>query len=205
MAGRLMTTNIDTALVQRVFEHRRIWRVTQDAFASAAALIAGQEPTPEVVVGIARGGVPLARMLASHYSVPVVEVTARHNHSDDLHVPATGQVELPQGPDAALAAHHGARVLLVDDICGTGSTYRTVIPWLVTHLEPASVRTAALCRSKASAFTPDTWVWDTLDWVVFPWNEPVPTSEDLIVPALPRGRSARSDAEVEANERGGHG
>lgn len=200
-----MTKNIDKALVQRVFEHRRIWRVTQDAFASAAALIAGQEPTPDVVVGIARGGVPLARLLASHYSVPVVELTARHNHSDDLHVPATGQVELPKEPGAALAAHHGARVLLVDDICGTGSTYRAVIPWLATHLAPAAVRTAALCRSKASAFTPDTWVWDTLDWVVFPWNEPVLTTEGLIAPASPRGRSTLSGAEVEANERGGHG
>ncbi|UJW28782.1 phosphoribosyltransferase domain-containing protein [Saccharothrix sp. AJ9571] len=197
-----MTKNIDNAVIQRVFEHRRVWRLTQNAFASAAALIAGQEPTPDVVVGIARGGVPLARLLASHYSVPVVELTARHNHSDDLHFPATGQVELPKEPDAALAAHHGARVLLVDDICGTGSTYHAAIPWLATHLAPAAVRTAALCRSKASAFTPDTWVWDTLDWVVFPWNEPVPTSEDLIVPASPRGRSALGEAEVDATECG---
>ncbi|MFC5099192.1 phosphoribosyltransferase family protein [Kibdelosporangium philippinense] len=119
--------------------------------------------------------------------------------------PRPGKVELPKEPDAALAAHHGARVLLVDDICGTGSTYRAVIPWLATHLAPAAVRAAALCRSKASAFTPDTWVWDTLDWVVFPWNEPVLTSEDLIVPASLRGRSALSESEVEANERGDHG
>ncbi|MGH3694982.1 MAG: phosphoribosyltransferase [Pseudonocardiaceae bacterium] len=200
-----MAKNIDEAVIERVFEHRRVWRLTQDAFASAAALIAGQEPTPDVVVGIARGGVPLAQLLASHYSVPVVELTARHNRSDDLHLPATGQVELPKEPDAALAAHRGARVLLVDDICGTGSTYRAVVPWLATHLAPAAVRTAALCRSKAATFTPDTWVWDTLDWVVFPWNEPVQTSEDLIVPASPRTRPAPGAAEAEANERGDRG
>ena len=117
-----------------------------------------------MVVGIARGGVPLARFFAAHYGVPVVELTARHNRSDDLSLPATGQVELPKDPDAALAAHRGAQVLLVDDICGTGSSYRAAVPWLATHLAPTAVRTAALCRSKAAAFTPDTWVWDTLDW-----------------------------------------
>ena len=194
MADRPTAPPYREAVVERVFEHRRVWRLTQDAFVSAAELIAGQEPAPEVVVGIARGGVPLARLLAAHYSVPTVELTARHNRSDDLYLPATGQVELPNEPDRALAAHRGARVLLVDDICGTGSTYRAAVPWLATQLAPAAVRTAALCRSKAAAFTPDTWVWDVLDWVVFPWNEPAQTSKDLIVPAGPRVRPAPGPA-----------
>ncbi len=186
--------------MERVFEHRRIWRLTQDAFASAAALIARREPTPGVVVGIARGGVPLARLLSAHYGAPVVELTARHNRSEEVYLPATGQVELPKEPDGALAAHCGARVLLVDDICGTGSTYRAAVGWLEAHLLPANVRTAALCRSEAAAFTPDTWVWDTLDWVVFPWNQPTQTSEDLIVPASPRVRPSDAPAEAETGE-----
>ncbi|MCM3920307.1 phosphoribosyltransferase domain-containing protein [Frankia sp. AiPs1] len=183
--------------MDRVFEHRRIWRLAQDAFTSAAALITEREPTPDVVVGIARGGVPLAQLLSAHYEVPVVELTARHNRSDEVYLAATGQVELPQEPDGALAAHREARILLVDDICGTGSTYRAAVRWLETHLVPAAVRTAALCRSEAAAFTPDTWVWDTLDWVVFPWNEPTQTSEDLIVPASPRVRLSDAPAEAE--------
>jgi hypoxanthine phosphoribosyltransferase len=200
MADRPIAPSHDAAVVKRVFEHRRIWRLTQDAFASAAALIAGHEPMPEVVVGIARGGVPLARFLATHYGVPFVELIARHNRSDELYLPATGQVELPKEPDTALTAHRGAQVLLVDDICGTGSTYRAAVPWLEARLAPAAVRTAALCRSKAAAFTPDTWVWDTQDWVVFPWNEPAQTSEDLIVPASPRVRPSDAPGEAKAGE-----
>jgi uncharacterized protein len=176
--------------VQRVFEHQRVWRLTQDAFTAAAALIGAHEPTPDVVVGIARGGVPLARLLGAHYGVPVVEFTARHNRSDALYLPATGQVELPDAPDAALAEHAGDQVLLVDDICGTGATYLAALPWLATHLPTSAVRTAALCRSRAAAFTPNTWVWDTLDWVVFPWNEPAQTTEDLMPPASPQSRPA---------------
>lgn len=192
----------DEAVVERVFEHRRIWRLTPDVFTSAAALIAEQEPAPDVVIGIARGGVPLARALSAHYGVPVVKVTARHNRSDEVYLPATGQVDLPEQPEEALAAHRGARLLLVDDICGTGSTYRAAVSWLEAHLVPAAVRTAALCRSEAAAFTPDIWVWDTLDWVVFPWDEPTPTSEDLIVPASPRVHPSDGPAEAEA---GGNG
>lgn len=190
----------DDAVVERVFEHQRIWRLTQDAFESAAALIADQEPRPDVVVGIARGGVPLANVLAVRYGVPAVEVTARHNRSDEVYLPATGQVELPTEPDAALTTYRGVRVLLVDDICGTGSTYRTVVPWLTGRLAPAEVRTAVLCRSKAAGFTPDTWVWDTLDWVVFPWNEQAQTSEDLIVPAALRSRTVLRVAEPGAGD-----
>lgn len=186
----------DTA-VARVFEHKRVWRLTPDAFTAAAALIAGQEPAPDVVVGIARGGVPLARLLGDHFDVPVAELTARHNHSDDLYVAATGLVELPAEADAILAAHRGAKVLLVDDICGTGATYRAVIPWLSQQLAPVTVRTAALCRSDAAAFTPDTWVWTTLDWVVFPWNDPAQTTEDLIVPDAPHRRPATDGADAD--------
>lgn len=175
----------DQSVVARVFERERIWRLTEHEFAAAVTLIGASEPVPDVVIGIARGGVPLARRLAEHYGVPVAALMARHNHSDELYVAATGRVELPQEPDADLAAHRGARLLLVDDICGTGATYRAAVPWLHQHLAPASVRTAVLCRSQASAFTPDTWVWSTLDWVVFPWNDPAPTTEDLIVPDTP--------------------
>ena len=48
-------------------------------------------------------------------------------------------------------------------------------------------------------------MWDTLDWVVFPWNEPAQTSEDLIVPASPRVRPAPGAADAEAGERGDRG
>lgn len=186
MADKPTAVVHSAGVIGRVFEHKRIWRLTPDTFAAAAGLIAAHEPAPEVVVGIARGGIPFAQMLADDYRVPMVTVSARHNHSDEVHLPATGKVDLPDEPGAALAAHRDARILLVDDICGTGATYRAVLPWLANHLAPAALRTAALCRSEASTFTPDIWVWDTLDWVVFPWNDQTHTTEDLTIPTGPR-------------------
>ena len=160
--------------VHRVFDHRCIWLLGEDAFTRAADLIADHERSyqPELVVGIARGGLPLARRVARQLAVETVEVAARHNASDAAYLQATGQVELAE-PAAHLPAA-GARLLVVDDICGTGATLAAVTS-LLTRCAPAMLRTAALCRNAATdgtAHVPDVWVWRLRDWVVFPWEPP---------------------------------
>ncbi|MFJ3946182.1 phosphoribosyltransferase [Streptomyces griseoaurantiacus] len=182
----------ESAPVQRVFEHKRIWNLDQDAFQTAAALIAAHEPRPDAVIGIARGGVPLARELATHFGVEALEITARHNTTDDHYLEATGRVQLPTTTADALGRlASGQRLLVADDICGTGATLKAVLPFLTEHLAPEQLRSAVLCRSRAADCTPDTWVWDTLDWVVFPWNKPAdqPT-ENLAAPAAVRTKES---------------
>ena len=175
--------------VQRQFDHQRIWELSQPVFEQAAVLLAQAAPAADVVVGIARGGVPLAELAAGRLGVPAVPLRARHNLSDDIYLPASGDVQIAADEAAALAsAVTGRRVLLADDICGTGATLTAVLERLQA-LHPAEVRTVVLCRSEAAAFTPDAWVWDTRDWVVFPWNDPAgqPT-EKLALPRQARHR-----------------
>ncbi|QDY75345.1 phosphoribosyltransferase [Streptomyces qinzhouensis] len=164
----------------RVFEGKRIWRMSQDAFRAAAALIAANERpfAPELVVGLARGGVPLAREAARILNVPAVEVSARHNVSDLIGIQSTGEVEVDE--ERLLAAVAGARrVLVADDICGTGATLRVV----TTLLAAAGVeaRTAVLCRNEGAAGFPlDVWVWPVADWTCFPWEAPPPDGSTLL-------------------------
>lgn len=158
--------------MQRVFDHHRIWRLDGGVFEHAAELIAAHTRQPDTVVGIARGGVALARRLGELHGAPVAEVTVRHNHSDAVYLPATGRVDLPD-PSVLDGIDDGGHLLVVDDICGTGATLTAVLPWLVRYLKPSELRTAVLCRSEAAAFTPDVWVWNTRDWVIFPWDEPI--------------------------------
>lgn len=170
--------------VQRQFEHQRIWELSQPVFEQAAVLLAEAAPAADIVVGIARGGVSLAELLAGRLGVPALPLRARHNLSDDIYLPASGDVQIAADEAAALApALTGRRVLLADDICGTGATLTAVLERLQA-LHPAEVRTAVLCRSEAAAFTPDAWVWDTRDWVVFPWNDPAGQPTEMLV--LPR-------------------
>jgi uncharacterized protein len=170
--------------VQRQFDHERIWELSQPVFEQAAVLLAEAAPPADIVVGIARGGVPLAELIAGRLGVPAVPLRARHNLTDDIYLPASGDVRIAADEAASLApAVTGRRVLVADDICGTGATLTVVLEW-TARLHPAEVRTVVLCRSEAAAFTPDAWMWDTRDWVVFPWNDPAGQPTKML--GLPR-------------------
>lgn len=143
-------------LPARVFDHSRVWRLEEAAFVAAARLLAdhvGQvgyrsDVLPDAVVGIARGGVPLARRLGALLGVPAVTVPARHNHSDALYVAATGEVTVPELP-RGLREFHGGRLVVADDICGTGATLAAVTARLTAELEPSDLYAVVLCRNAA--------------------------------------------------------
>lgn len=164
----------------RTFEHRRIWRLSPELMQVAAALIAEAEHPfePELIVGVLRGGGPLAAALAEQIGVPHVLVTAKHNPDDRIGVQGTGTVSLDlRGlPDTS-----GVRVLLVDDICGTGATITALVDALGLRICPAAVRVAVLCRNIGSPVRPHSWVWDVSDWTVFPW-EPAPDRPTELLP-----------------------
>jgi hypoxanthine phosphoribosyltransferase len=160
--------------IQRIFDHRRIWRLDQPTFVAAAALIARHEARhqPQLVIGVARGGVPLANFVGRQLGIDIGTISARHNRSDDLYVQASGHVVLSGEQPGLGEVPAGRRVLVVDDICGTGATFAAVANLLGARLAPNQLRTAVLCRNAAATNRPDVWIWDTRDWVVFPWERP---------------------------------
>jgi uncharacterized protein len=167
----------------RAFDHERIWRLTTDVFERGAGMLASSEPVPAAVVGVARGGIPLAQFLGRYYRVPVLQITARHNRSDDVYAAATGIIKLAEEGISANGLTSGRDVLIADDICGTGATLRAVLPAIEARLRPSTLRVTVLCRNAAASVWPDSWLWDTRDWVVFPWDAAVsePT-EPLTLP-----------------------
>lgn len=176
----------------RAFDYQRVWRLTAGVFEQAARMLADCEPVPDAVIGIARGGVPLARILGGCYRVPVLEIRATHNRSDDIYAQATGVVELADASLPAGILPSGLSVLVADDICGTGATVRAVLPRIEARLRPSRLRVAVLCRNAAASAWLDSWLWDTRDWVVFPWDTaPAGPTEPLTLPAaVQHGRPA---------------
>jgi uncharacterized protein len=173
----------------RVFEQRRIWQLPPDVFDAAALAIAGHVRAyrPELVVGVARGGLPLAGLVGKVLAAPVVAVEARHNRSSAIGVQATGDVRVAVR-SKQLQEWRGARVLVVDDICGTGATLAAVTKAVEEALQPVAVHCATLCRNVGSPVAPHAWVWDVADWVVFPW-EACPAQDPM--EALPWPSSVR--------------
>lgn len=162
----------------RVFEHTRIWELSQESLEAALRLIADAVAAGgqvDAVVGVAQGGLLPARRVAALLDVPMYQVHARHNASGEVFLQATGQVECHSDtiPPGAL---HG-RILIVDDICGTGATLRAVTEALTPAAAPGTALvTAALCRNTGAEEKPDIHIWDVNDWVRFPW-EPAPDTD----------------------------
>lgn len=187
--GSAVTADAPVPGFARTFDHERLWRLTEDVFERGAVMLAAFEPVPAAVIGIARGGIPLARFLGRYYAVPVLQVTARHNLSDDIYAAATGVVDIAGTGISAGGLPGGLDVLVADDICGTGATLRAVLPAVEAQLRPSRLRVTALCRNAAASVWPDSWLWDTRDWVVFPWDAAVtePT-EPLTLPGAVHSR-----------------
>ncbi|MFF8917447.1 phosphoribosyltransferase [Streptomyces sp. NPDC015032] len=164
-------------MTNRIFENRRIWRLTRDDFLAAACLIADQEAerAPAAVLGIARGGVRLAEIVAERLGVPAAVVRARHNEPEGIQQAATGRILLDHehNHDALAALPASCPLLVVDDICGSGATLHAVVDTLTTTVSPSAIRTVVLCRNEGSDYPLDSWGWDVADWVHFPW-EPEP-------------------------------
>lgn len=61
-------------------------------------------------------------------------------------------------------------ILVIDDIADSGKTLNYVVPLLKQALPNAIIKTATLFYKKRSVFTPDYYVEETEDWIVFPWE-----------------------------------
>ncbi len=120
----------------------RIVRRMASSIVEAAAGTAGL-----ALVGIRRGGVPLAQMLAREIAalegqtVPVGTVDIalyRDDAAFSLPDPKIGPSEVPFRVD-------GRDVVLVDDVLQTGRTVRAAIDCLQDHGRPARIWLAVLC------------------------------------------------------------
>ncbi|MEU0240930.1 phosphoribosyltransferase family protein [Nocardiopsis sp. NPDC006198] len=192
-----MTRPSPTPTGRRYFGHRRIHHVTERRFAQAITNLAEQvrlaHPRVGLVVGIARGGTRAATALAGLLGIPSALVFARHNTSEDTHLPASGDVtvDLTDLPAHLSGMAEGTDVLVVDDICGSGATLQVLRRALSPHLgaDTAPVE-AVLCRNLGSAHAPDLVVWEVDDWVLFPWEHRPTSALPLVeLPAPSQGRT----------------
>jgi hypoxanthine phosphoribosyltransferase len=131
--------------------------------------------TPDVVVGILRGGMIPATVFAHVLGVRTVRaVEVLHTVSDTLYAAKT---EAPQvSNSASLGDLSGRDVLVVDDIAGSGDTM-THTAELVTTADAARVRTAVCIVNAANWRRPQspeqalTYIGATVEgWVIFPWE-----------------------------------
>jgi hypoxanthine phosphoribosyltransferase len=120
---------------------------------------------PDMIVGLARGGWVLARVLCDFVGVKdLVSLKVEHW---GLTATPDGKAKLKRLLNIDLT---GKKVLVVDDITDTGESMRVTVEYLKT-LNPAEIRTASLQHLTCANFKAD-FVGEVLPWrwVIFPWN-----------------------------------
>ena len=152
--------------------------------------------SPDFMVGLARGGWVLSRVLCDYLGIKDL-VSLKVEHWGVTATPdGTAQIKYPIEFDLT-----GRDVVIVDDITDTGESMKVALE-CIKKLNPLTVKTAALRNINGSTFTPD-YFGDEIAWrwVVFPWNY----IEDMcnIVPKASVG--AKSIEEVQANLKTRHG
>ena len=120
---------------------------------------------PDIIVGLARGGWVLARVLCDFVGVKDL-VSLKVEHWGVTATP-DGTAQLKQTLNVDVT---GKKVLVVDDIADSGESMRVTVDY-IKSLNPTEVRTATLQHLETSKFRAD-YVGEELPWVwvIFPWN-----------------------------------
>ena len=120
---------------------------------------------PDFIIGIARGGWVLSRVLCDYLGVKDL-ISLKVEHWGITATPnGKAQIKYPFKIDLS-----EKKVLVVDDITDTGESMIIAINYS-KGMNPAEIKTAALRHIKGSKFIPDFFGDEiTWRWVVFPWN-----------------------------------
>ena len=145
--------------------HYVSWEDVERASDAVASMIDSDGWRPDVVVGILRGGIVPARLIADRLGVEdlaVVEVK--------LYRGVGVRREKPYIRQPLVVDVLDKKVLVVDDVSDTGLTLQVAVNAISMH-GPTSIRTAALYVKPWTKFVPDYYAAQTDKWVVFPWEK----------------------------------
>ncbi len=121
---------------------------------------------PDLVIGVARGGLVPARIVCDFlHQKDLTSIKVEHwgiavNHG-------TARIKFPLPEENGISRK---RILVVYDVAGTGDSYHVIVKH-IKERSPADVRTAVLQYKTCSTFVPDYWgeKHDAWKWIIYPW------------------------------------
>ena len=116
----------------------------------------------DLVIGVARGGMPVAMVVSDHIGVRVDFVNVKSYNG-------IAQRGVPKILSTVTEEIRGRNVLVVDDLIDQGDTMKTVRKHLGEH-KPRLLEAAVLFKKPWSRVEPDYYLEVTDRWVVFPFE-----------------------------------
>ena len=145
------------------------WASFGELVGDIAARVREEGFRQDAVLAVARGGLTPAGFLTCALDVPVQHTIRVRRTADDTRYAAKQAPVIDMGTPPALGP--GDRVLVVDDIVGTGSTADVVLAYLAdAGVARSDVRFASVVRNHRSGYVPDYCPAVIDDWIVFPWE-----------------------------------
>jgi hypoxanthine phosphoribosyltransferase len=141
------------------------WDMFYNLARRVADKINASDYKPDVIVGLARGGWVLARVLCDFVGVKDL-FSLKVEHWGVTATP-DGTAKLKHDLNVELT---GKKVLVVDDITDTGESMKVAVKY-IESLKPVEVKTATLQHIRSAKFKAN-YVGEEIDWVwvIFPWN-----------------------------------
>ena len=116
----------------------------------------------DIVVGIARGGIPVSMVVSDHLGVKVDFINVKSYNDIGKRTP-------PRIVSTLTESIAQRRVLVVDDLVDQGDTLAFVRRHL-NEQRPKSLETAVLFRKPWSRTEPDFYLENVSEWIVFPFE-----------------------------------
>lgn len=138
------------------------WNDYGELASALANKIASSRKSFDIVVGVARGGIPVAMFVADRLGVKIDIINVKS------YVGVAKRVQ-PKIVSTLTEAVKGKRVLVVDDLVDEGDTMKTVLTYLNSE-KPKLISTAVLFKKPWSKFDPKYYLESVDEWVVFPWE-----------------------------------
>ncbi|MCW3129916.1 MAG: phosphoribosyltransferase [Methanophagales archaeon] len=153
---------------------------------------------PEVIIGVARGGWYLARVLCDFFLLK--DLFSLKMEHWGITATITGAAEMKYGlDDAARNKLRAKRVLIADDLTDTGDSLKLVVEY-VKSLGAKDVKTATLHHKTSSSFVPNFYgeLIKEWRWVIYPWSIHEDVME-LVEKVISKGGKWMSSDEIRAS------
>jgi uncharacterized protein len=138
------------------------WSQYGDLVTKLAENVAASGERFDLVIGIARGGMPVAMVIADKLGIKVDFLNVK-SYTD------VGERVKPKILSTITEKIADKRVLVVDDLVDGGATMESITEYLSTQ-SPSDMKTAVLFTKPWSTFTPDFSLKVVDNWIVFPYE-----------------------------------
>lgn len=125
---------------------------------------------PSAIIGIGRGGLIPATLIAYKLNVREVHNYSVQSYSDNKS--RSTEFTTIQEPGDIISRSTNKNILLVDDLADYGATFMHVRDSLINKYTDLNFRTAAICIKDHTSYVPDYYVtvYPKSEWIIFPWD-----------------------------------